>query len=344
MHLQWKQCCMPSRIKGSEIVLSISRNQLGEKIPLLSPFSLHIFPSFYCNFKCNYCLHALSNEKLKAKNFKREFMDFQTYKKCIDDAKQFNDKLKAIIFAGHGEPLMHPEIADMVAYAEKSNITERTEIVTNGALLTHELSDKLIMAGLKRLRISIQGVDRERYLDTCGKDVNFEQLIDNIRYFYNHKNVTEVYVKIIDIALRSDDEKKKFEQLFAPISDIAAIEYAIPFVKELDYSKLGDLSGRCKQGNFKHSKICSMPFYMMVLYPNGDIAPCCSTDVPCFFGNVLEQSLSDIWNSDIRRKFLLEQLNGVMNIPVCNQCCIPAFGLQQGDYLDDYAEKLKSKI
>lgn len=335
---------MPSRIEESEFVLSMKRNQLGEQIPLQSPFSLHIFPSFYCNFKCSYCLHALSEEELQAKNFKRELMDFETYKKCIDDAKQFQQKLKAIIFAGHGEPLIHPQIAEMVAYAEQCDIAERTEIVTNGALLTHELSDKLIAAGLKRLRISIQGVDKEQYRATCGKDVDFEQLVDNIRYFYQHKTATEVYVKIIDIALRSEREKQQFEEIFAPISDIAAVEYAIPFVKELDYSKLGDLSGRCKQGNLRHSKICSMPFYMMVLYPNGDIAPCCSTDVPCFFGNIQESSLYDIWNSAMRTKFLRQQLDGVMNIPVCQQCCVPAFGLQQGDYLDEYAKKLKQKL
>ena len=320
----------------------IQRVELGKQLPLKSPFALHIFPSFYCNFKCNYCLHSLSQEELNKKGFCRQMMEFSVYQKAIDDATQFGQKLKTIIFAGHGEPLMHQKIVEMVAYAEQKGVAERTEIVTNASLLTNELSDGLIDAGLTRLRISIQGTTPEKYQETCGVSLDFDAFVERIRYFYQHKKSTEVYIKIIDCALENEKDEERFKQIFSPIADTVAIEHEIPFVKEVDYSHM-ELSGLCKQGNHMNSSICSMPFYMMVLYPDGRICPCCSTDVPCSFGNVKNTSLLEIWNSPQRAAFLRRQLDGVQHIPVCQQCCVPAYGLQPGDYLDQYVNDLKLK-
>ena len=41
---------------------------------------------------------------------------------------------------------------------------DKVEIVTNGILLTKEMSDRLINSGLDRLRISLQGLDEEKYI------------------------------------------------------------------------------------------------------------------------------------------------------------------------------------
>lgn len=316
------------------------RTELYQKLPLDTPFSIHIFPSFYCNFKCNYCLHSLSEEELGKKGFVKQNMPFETFKKVIDDAEKFSDKIKALIFAGHGEPLIHDRIAEMVAYAKRTGKFERIEIVTNGSLLKPELSDKLIEAGLDRLRISLQGVSAEEYQEVSKAAIDFEEFVDNIRYFYEHKISTEVYIKIIDVALKEVGDENRFQEIFKKVSDITAIEYAIPFVKEIDYSNIGELSKRCKQGHKQISHICSMPFYMMVINPDGNVVPCCSTEFPMIFGNVKEKSLVDIWHSEIRSLCLKRQLGGVDQIPICKECSVPAFGLQQGDYLDGHEEEL----
>lgn len=326
-------------VKGENRMNTV-RTELFHSLPLNTPFSVHVFPSFYCNFKCNYCLHSLGGQELSKKNFKRQYMDFQTYKKAIDDVRMFPDKLKALIFAGHGEPLLHKEIADMVAYAKQTQKFERIEIVTNGSLLVPGLSEQLIEAGLDRLRISLQGVNAKEYENVSGVNIDFEKFVDNIRYFYEHKRNTEVYIKIIDIALKEDGDEEQFKHIFESISDITAIEYAIPFVKEIDYTDIGELSKKCKQGHKQASHICSMPFYMMVINPDGNIVPCCATDFPMIFGNVKEENLVDIWNSKVRNLCLKRQLGGVDKIPICKECNVPAFGLQAGDYLDGHEEEL----
>lgn len=323
--------------------MNTKRVELGDKLPLETPFSVHIFPTFYCNFKCGYCLHSLSPDKLAEMNFVKQKMELSVFKKAIDDISCFKSKIKALIFAGHGEPLLHPDIAEMVKYASEKNIAERIEIVTNGSLLTNELSDKLINAGLDRLRVSLQGITSKKYKEISDVNIDIDELISKLKYFYERKTKTEVYVKVMDISLDSKDEFDKFKEMFEPVSDIAAIEYTIPFVNEVNYSQYGDLSQKCKQGNTGKSDICSMPFYMMVVYPDGSVAPCCSTTVPIKYGNIKEKSLTDMWNGKQHHAFLRKQLGGFKNINICKDCSVPDFGLQNGDYLDDYKEDLMKK-
>lgn len=322
--------------------MNTKRTELGKQLPLDTPFSVHIFPIFYCNFRCNYCLHSLSDDKLKEMNFKRQKMDIEVFRKSIDDIAKFNKKIKALIFAGHGEPLLHPDIAEMVRYASEKNIAERIEIVTNGSLLTEELSDKLIDAGLDRLRVSLQGITSKKYKEISDVDIDINEMVQKLKYFYDHKKKTEMYVKVMDISMDSEDEFDKFKQMFEPVCDIAAIEYTIPFVNEVDYSQFGELSNKCKQGNIGKSEICSMPFYMMVIYPDGKVYPCCSTSVPLCYGNVKEKSLTEIWNGSQHKEFLIRQLNGAADINICKECVVPQFGLQDGDYLDNYKDELLS--
>ena len=323
--------------------MNINRVELGQRLPLETPFSVHIFPTFYCNFRCSYCLHSLSADKLEKMNFVKQKMEFSTFKKAIDDISDFKSKIKALIFAGHGEPLLHPDIAEMIRYASEKNVAERIEIVTNASLLTNELSDRLIDAGLDRLRVSLQGITSKKYKEISNVDIDMDELISRLKYFYNKKTKTEVYVKVMDISLDSQDEFGRFKEMFESVCDIASIEYTIPFVNEVDYSQFGDLSHKCKQGNTGKSDICSMPFYMMVVYPDGSVVPCCSTTVPIKYGNINEKSLVDIWNGKQQHAFLKKQLSGFKNINICKDCSVPDFGLQDGDYLDAYKEDLIRK-
>jgi radical SAM protein with 4Fe4S-binding SPASM domain len=320
---------------------NLSRVELYKYLPLETPFSLHVFPIHKCNFKCKYCLHSLSDIKLKDMKFKKETMSFNIFQKAIDGLINFIKPLKSLIIAGHGEPLLHPDITEMVAYAKKSNITERVEIVTNGSLLNKLLSDKLINAGLDRLRVSLQGLDSDAYKTTSGIKIDFNKFVDNLEYFYKNKKITNVYIKIIDMALHEDENK--FYNIFNSISDFSAIEYTIPFVKEIDVSNYSDLN-RAKQGHkVKPTRICSMPFYMLVLLPSGDVTGCCAVTPPVIYGSIKDDTLKNIWNNRIRFEFLKTQINNRWDNKVCKDCAVPNYGLQLGDELDPHIELVSSK-
>ena len=321
--------------------MSSKRVNLSEVLPLKMPFSLHVFPSYYCNFHCSYCLHNLSPEKLKKRHFKKELLHIDHYKKAIDGIKEFPDKLKTIIFAGHGEPLIHKDIAEMVKYANEAKVSNRTEIVTNASLLTKEMADNLIAADLSLLRVSLQGVTDEMYRKVGGTDYPVSSLVNNIKYFYEHRKHTMIHVKIINVGLNNEKEKELFYDLFSPICDEATIEFLIPFINEIDHTSITDDLSKCKLGHSQSiSKICSMPFYMLSLEPNGNLVPCCSSVVPYVYGNIQRNNLKIIWDSKERNDFLCMQLTDLTQNKICKECSVPKYGLQEGDYLDDDKERL----
>ena len=131
---------------------------LSKAIPLSTPFTLNIFPLNACNFRCNYCAQSLDKAKLKAIYGFRcaDIMSIDTLGKIIDQAKKFDHTFKLVSFMGHGEPLLHPLLPEMIDRVYKSGIADRIEIITNASKLTPSLSDAIINAKLTNLRISLQ--------------------------------------------------------------------------------------------------------------------------------------------------------------------------------------------
>jgi MoaA/NifB/PqqE/SkfB family radical SAM enzyme len=149
------------------------RQKLAEVLPLDAPFTVVVHPSNVCNFKCFYCAH--SN---KPSDYKKTFLDLSLFQKCVDDIAASNKKLKLLAFIGLGEPLLHPDIAEMVHYAKNKQIAETVRIISNAALLTPETGDKLIAAGLDSIKISIEGLSDKQYFETTGNKIAFQTIVE----------------------------------------------------------------------------------------------------------------------------------------------------------------------
>jgi len=315
------------------------RARLAEAIPLDSPFLVQVFPVYACNFKCNYCIHSLLK---KDRGFiaNKIMMDFELYKKCIDDLAEFPQKIKMLRFAATGEPLLHPQIAEMIKYANDKEIANSLDIVTNASLLTKELSDNLIDAGLDWLRISIQGLSSQKYKEFCGIDIDFDDLTESIRYFCKKRNECKVYIKIIDCALE-ENEDEKFYDMFGNICDKIAIEHLNPAVPDIDYTKLSDTPLTITQnGNaVQNAQICPQPFYMLQINPDGNIVPCCGMKTAFVCGNVDTESIFDVWNGNKLKKFQLAMLKKQKN-NVCKKCEVYKFGMFEEDVLDGSEDRV----
>jgi molybdenum cofactor biosynthesis enzyme MoaA len=87
------------------------------------------------------------------------------------------DSVETVFFGGMGEPLFHPNIISMVKAAAGKN--KRVELLTNGTLLTREMSAALLDAGLKRLWVSIDSFETEGY-ESIRQNSNFSLITQNI--------------------------------------------------------------------------------------------------------------------------------------------------------------------
>ena len=142
-----------------------NRTKLETVIPLNTPFIIFIDPSDKCNFRCKFC--PTGNIELMKNTQGRNFgvIDFNLYKKIIDDLKDFENKIKVIRLYKDGEPLLNPNFPDMIKYAKDSGYVDRVDTTTNASLLNKDLSLKIINAGLDRINISIEGMNSKQYLD-----------------------------------------------------------------------------------------------------------------------------------------------------------------------------------
>lgn len=334
---------------SSKVVSGITpggeRMILGKALPLEVPLLMQIFPVYGCNFKCEYCLQSLPKDK-HGYISEDVFMNFNVYKKAVNEIASYNKNLKMLRFAGIGEPLLHKQLADMIAYAKEKKVAESVDIVTNGALLTKDLSMDLINSGLDKLRISIQGVTKEKYEEVSNVKIDFEKLVENIKFFYENRRETKVYIKIIDCAISNNEEEKKFFEIFEGICDTIAIEHLTPTVDEIDYNEFSDVNSlnKTQSGNdIIQCSICPQPFYIMQINPDGKVVPCCSMEYPKIFGNIKDNTVKEIWQGKELNEFRRELLNGTQNSNnnVCKRCNLYKYGVFKEDLLESYKEKLK---
>jgi radical SAM protein with 4Fe4S-binding SPASM domain len=321
-----------------------SRRNLADNLPLSTPYLVQIFPIYACNFRCKYCHHSIPKED---RGFVTDclIMDFELYEKCIHDLAQFPEKIKTLRFVGMGEPLLHKDIVRMVQSAKEKDVANTIEILTNGSLLAPELSDQLIDAGLDRLVISLQGTSAEKYRDISGIKLDFDEFINNIRYFYDKRKNVHMYLKIVDIALDNEEDKATYFRIFGDICDTIGIETAVPIFSDVEFNKDLETAQVSKTQfglPYKPVKVCPQAFYSMQINPDGKIVGCHSIYYPRILDDCTNKSLVDIWNGEGYTLFRRQMLDGRKNVgQLCEECKINDFRMFPEDDISPYAEELK---
>lgn len=324
-----------------------TRTVLSDVLPLDTPYLIQMFPCSACNFRCKFCIYALEHSQ-RGRLSDCTFMDMSLYRKCVDDMRRFPRKVKMLRFAAIGEPLLHKNIAEMVAYAKRAQVAESIDIVTNASRLTNELSDALIDGGLDRLRISIEGLSREDYRKNAQVDLDFDAFIEQIRYFYTRSKGTHVYIKIIDYMVQEEARRQRFFELFQPISHSIAVEHLTPTIAEIDYQALsGGQTNDTPQngGTLLQADVCPQGFYMMQINPDGKVVPCCSMRYPAILGDVRQTGVPELWNGPAFNQFRLDMLRQRSSVgKVCRECNLYLYDLHREDVLDDNKSQIAARI
>lgn len=79
-------------------------------------------------------------------------------KKLLDDIAGFSNPV--IILTG-GEPLLRPDIYELAAYGDARGL--RMVLATNATLVTEAVAARMLAAGIKRVSVSIDGLDSESH-------------------------------------------------------------------------------------------------------------------------------------------------------------------------------------
>lgn len=314
------------------------RERLADILPLATPFVIYIDPSSVCNFKCNFCCHSVKQKQLSKAGFKPSIMDFELFKKAIDQIKVFPHKIRLLSLFLVGEPLLNKRLPEMIAYAKKSNAADRIFLTTNGSLLSKKTTKDLIDAGLDEILISVEALNAEQYLKMTSYNIDYDSFMDNICYLNQNKKNCSVFIKIIDTGLNKENINE-FHYMYDDICDFAYIEPVLPVFEGIDYS-----NHKVPESNEmgRPIRICARPFFSMTIHPTGNVG-CCIVDYSeqIVFGNIKERSLTDIWNNKLFNYFRCMHLETKKNtLAICHNCQSPYYDTQPSDVLDDNAEDL----
>lgn len=159
-----------------------------------APLDAQLIVTRRCNLSCGYC------------------SEYDSFSDPVptDDLKQRIDALHRLHSANitmlGGEPLMHPDIAELVAYAgRKSN----TSVVTNGFLLRNGVIEALNNAGLNNLTVSVDTLhaDPSRYIQKSFRSLKTRlERLQRLAHF-------DVHVT----AVLCESSKDDFKQLMCEI-------------------------------------------------------------------------------------------------------------------------------
>lgn len=240
-----------------------------------------------CNAKCISC----PREKLTRKI---EIMSLDNFTKTLDDCVDAG--AQKLTLHNFGEPTLDKALPEKIKYAKQRGIKE-TFMVTNASLVTPELADSIISAGLDRLKISFQGITKQEY-ESFHVGLNFEQTIQNIELLLQAK-----------LKYKSDKPKMVIRYMGAKWND---------FFMFWNYwrkkrPKLSIIPGRFHNftngrtfnsiTNVKRPEFLKSCRYLRrsVLYilVNGDVAPCCyDFNGVLNMGNAFEQNIAEVWNGE----------------------------------------------
>lgn len=286
-----------------------------KEIPDYMPSRLWIEVTSRCNLACGLCI----NKDIPASQ-KRD-MDFDLYKKIINEAA---GTVYDINLFHRGEPLLHPQIVDMISYGAAKNI--RTRLHTNAVLLDKNLSRNIILAGLDMISFSFDGYTRKEY-EKNRIGGNYEKTLENIKGFLKIKKELRVKKPLTIIQVIECGASKKTNEKLQQKYFIKNFEGYPPdrFIIRKPHN-WGGLLGSCEPdrdsfpGDSRNA--CTFLWYSLTIFFNGKVYPCPQDFMGrMLVGDLKKNSIKEIFNGpemrELRRMFKSKK---ILNDLPCSSC------------------------
>lgn len=275
------------------------------------PAHLFIEPTNICNLKCRMCPQA------EPSDVKRGLMDFPIFKKVIDESVTHGRRM-SIFFHKDGEPLIHPQLFDMISYATEKKASYRTHLSTNAQILDEEKSEKLVLSGIDSVIINIDASKEDTYRLIKGKN-GLSEVEKNVKYLIKQRNKSGkakpmIRVKIISVE-ENRDEIPDFRRKWKSVADevVVSSEFLWP-------------GGKTDTADGTTSSIdrypCISLWLSMVINWDGSVSACCIDYYHKeLIGDIKKTTLEKIWRGaplqKLRRGHLLGQYE---KTGICFKC------------------------
>jgi radical SAM protein with 4Fe4S-binding SPASM domain len=270
------------------------------------PLSLAIESTAKCNLFCPMCPRETFY-------FPPKDMEMPVFQKIIDESKDF---LEFAVPYGAGEPLLNPEIYDMLAYCKSAGVP--AGISTNATVLTEAASRRLIKSGLDYIIFAFDGATKETY-ELYRKGADFEKVRNNILTFLRVKKEMGSRIFCIVQVVRLKENQHEIPELIRM--------WRIDGVDEVRVKKDEvHIEGSAIPGDAVSRPPLRHPCYLlwrgpMYVHYDGTVFPCCYIYPEEPLGSIRKNSMAEIWNSDKMVRLREAHVRGELGpYKVCQNC------------------------
>jgi radical SAM protein with 4Fe4S-binding SPASM domain len=226
-----------------------------------------------------------------------------------------------------GEPMLHPGFFHFITRCANLN----TVVSTNGHFLSEENAEKLAMSGLKKLIISLDGMDQDVY-STYRVNGNFEEVIRGIRNVSEavKRNSSQMKVVLQFLVNKNNEHQTGAARRFANEVRARLKLKSMQIINKNDFAKWlpsGDRFSRyenkCDIYTLKNSypDRCARLWLTPVISWDGKVLPCCfDKNADHVMGDLNEDSFREIWTGPKYMIFKKSVLSGRCMNDICLNC------------------------
>jgi MoaA/NifB/PqqE/SkfB family radical SAM enzyme len=286
------------------------------------PWSVSIEPASFCNLQCLECPTGK-----KEITRKKQYIDQLVYEKAI---QQLSPTTFYLMLYFQGEPFLHPRLFSMIRIAKTCNMFVMTS--TNGHFLTKEIAEQIVLSGLDKIMISLDGTTATTY-NIYRQGGDFEIVIQGIKNLAQAKNRLKKRHPFIELQfLVMKHNQHQMPEMIKLSKNLGAnrVTFKSCQVYSLDSAFLLPEIKRynrytIQQGKLLlHKKIqnrCRRIWRTAVITTDSEVVPCCfDKDADHSMGTLADSPIRKIWKSRQFNTFRKTVLKKRDSIDLCCNC------------------------
>lgn len=288
--------------------------------PQIEPYTIEVEATNYCTANCIFC-----NNKDSLRN--RGFLDkekFDNFLKTVSNKRKdmwLNKKAEKevfpkIVFGGLGEPLLHPNIIELIKSCKKYGL--KVKLITNASLLHEKNIDELFNLEIDEISVSLHSLNPIIYNQITG--LNLNDVFPNVKCLLEKCKSSNIIIEIwrvyapVGMLRDTEEDMINFNEFVS--------QY--PFVKVFGPSEPWSRDGKvensvCNKVYDNKEKIwCHKIYFTFNIAWDGKVVLCCNdyNRITCELGNVFDENFN--YQNVINKK---NNILNKLNVPkICLDC------------------------